>query len=193
LAGQQRGAAGQLRQDLPVDLLQLQHVPPGERPQERSQRRRRPDTPEQRRHGTVAEQVHVLNTVRPGDHPRGQARDLHRGVHAARPGHPDVLPGQLIQARLLRQGHHRDQASLRHEVRVIKRRAGLRELMQQSHLRGVLSSSTTVASATPIVPAQRTPFALTRPNRHPFTRWIEAYRAAANSALRSAANMCTYS
>jgi hypothetical protein len=28
--GQQRGAAGQLRQDLPVDLLQLKDVSPGE-------------------------------------------------------------------------------------------------------------------------------------------------------------------
>ena len=36
-----------------------------------------------------------------------------------RPGDPDVLRSQLSQARPLRQGHHRDQASLRHEVRVI--------------------------------------------------------------------------
>jgi len=42
-ARQQRGAAGQLRQDLPVHLAQLQVVPPGERPQERPQRRRRAD------------------------------------------------------------------------------------------------------------------------------------------------------
>jgi hypothetical protein len=35
-------------------------------------------------------------------------------------------------------------------------------------------SPTTVASATPIVPAQRAPFELTRPNRHLFTRWIQA-------------------
>ena len=58
---------------------------------------------------------------------------------------PDVLCGQLAQAGPLRQGHHRDQARLRHEMRVIKRRVGLRQLMQQSHLRGVLSSPTTVA------------------------------------------------
>jgi len=46
--------------------------------------------------------------------------------------------------------------------------------MQQSHLRGVLSSSTTVASVTPIVPAQRAPFASTRPDATLSTRWIEA-------------------
>ena len=86
-------------------------------------------------------------------------------------------PARSAQARPLRQGHHRDQARLRHEMRVIKRRVDLRQLMQQSHLRGVLSSSTTVASATPIVPAQRAPFASTRPNEHLFTRWIEAYNA----------------
>jgi hypothetical protein len=63
---------------------------------------------------------------------------------------------------------------VRHQMRVIERRVDLRELMQQLHLRGVLSSPTTVASATPIVAAQRAPFALTRPNRPLFTRWIEA-------------------
>jgi hypothetical protein len=93
----------------------------------------------------VTQQVHVIDAVCPGGHPGGQAGDLHRGVHAARPGDPDVLRGQVTQARPLRQGHHRDQASVRHEMRVTKRRVDLRELMQQSHLRGVLSSSTTEA------------------------------------------------
>ena len=87
---------------------------------------------------------------------------------------PDMLCDQAAQARPLRQGHHRDQARPRHEIRVIKRRVDLRQPVQQSHLRGVLSCSTTVASATPIVPAQRAPFASTRPNEPLFTRWIEA-------------------
>jgi len=38
----------------------------------------------------------------------------------------------------------------------------------------VSSQPTTVASATAIVPAQRAPFASTRPNGYLFTRWIEA-------------------
>ena len=73
-----------------------------------------------------------------------------------------------------RQRHHRDQARPRHEIRVIKRCVRLRRIMQQSHLRGVLSAGSMEASATPIVPAQRAPFASTRPNTPLFTRWIEA-------------------
>ena len=38
------------------------------------------------------------------------------------------------------QGHHRDQASVRHEIRVIERRVRLSAIMRQSHLTGVLSS-----------------------------------------------------
>ena len=50
-----------------------------------------------------------------------------------------MLRSQGTQARPPRQGHHRDQARVRHEVRVIKRRMDLRQLMQQSHVPGVLS------------------------------------------------------
>jgi hypothetical protein len=42
---------------------------------------------------------------------------------------------------------------------VIKHRMDLRQPVQQSHLRGVLSSSTTEAQGAPIVPTQRAPFA----------------------------------
>ena len=58
--------------------------------------------------------------------------DLQLRVHPARPAEPDMLRGQVLQARPLRQGHHRDQPGPRHEIRVIKRRVGLRQLMQQS-------------------------------------------------------------
>jgi hypothetical protein len=47
------------------------------------------------------------------------AHDLHRGVHPAPVPDPDMPCGQLTQARLLRQGHHRNKARLRHEMRVI--------------------------------------------------------------------------
>ena len=49
--------------------------------------------------------------------------------------------------------------------------------MQQSHLQGVLSNQATEALDTPIVPVQRAPFALTRPEIPLFTRWIQAKRA----------------
>jgi hypothetical protein len=48
-----------------------------------------------------------------------------RGVHPARAINPDVLCDQAAQARALGQGHHRDQARPRHEIRVIKRRVDL--------------------------------------------------------------------
>jgi len=52
----------------------------------------------------------------------------------------------------------------------------LRQIVQQSHLRGVLSAGNVVASATPIVPVQRAPFALTRPESTLFylKQWIKA-------------------
>ena len=108
LAGQQRSARGQLRQDLPVDLLQLQDVPPGERPQERSRRGRRADTAEQCWHRTVAQQVHVIDAVRPGGHPGNQASAIFSGAftphgrairtcsaarHPGRPAPPGPSPG----------------------------------------------------------------------------------------------------
>jgi hypothetical protein len=69
--------------------------------------------------------------------------------------------------RYIRPGHHRHQARLRHKMRVIKRRVDLRQLMQQSHLRGVLSSPTTVASATPIGPRPEGTFRVDAPERTP--------------------------
>jgi hypothetical protein len=41
-------------------------------------------------------------------------------------------------------------------------------------LRGVLSTRNAEVSATPIVPAQRAPFASARPNGQLFARWIQA-------------------
>ena len=101
----------------------------------------------------VAQHVNVINAVRASGHPRDQAACLQGRVHPARAGHADMLAGQIGQPCPLRQGHHRDQAGPRHEIRVIERRVWLHQIMRQSHLRGV--SSTTVASATPIVAAPR--------------------------------------
>jgi hypothetical protein len=124
-----------------VHFLQLQHVAPGKGAQERSQRGWCPDSSEQRGQRAVPQQAHVIDAVRPGDHPGHQARHFHRRVHPARPGDPDMLTGQIAQARSLRERHHRNQTRLRHQTRVIERRVDFRELVQQSHLRGVLSSS----------------------------------------------------
>ena len=63
--------------------------------------------------------------------PATRHADLQVRVHPARPADPDMLRGQVRQARPLRQGHHRDQARPRHEIRVIKRRIDLRQTVQQ--------------------------------------------------------------
>jgi len=56
--------------------------------------------------------------------------------------------------------------------------------MQQSHLRGVLSGRAAEASATPIVPAQRAPFASTRPN-NPYLHGGSRLRAAGGAQARN--------
>ena len=68
------------------------------------------------------------------------ANDAAPREDAALPPDPDMPSHQSCQARLLGQGHHRHQASPRHQIRVIERRVDLRQIMQQSHLRGVLSA-----------------------------------------------------
>jgi hypothetical protein len=88
----------------------------------------------------VPQQVHVVDRIGARGHARHQARHLHRGVHAALAARADVLRDQIAQPGTLRQAHHRHQAGLRHEIRVIERCVRLREAMQQSHLPGVLSN-----------------------------------------------------
>ena len=97
----------------------------------------------------------------------GQAGDRHRAVHAAGLPDPEVFCGQPGQARPLGQGHHRDQARLRHEMRVIKRRVHLRELMQQLHLRGALSSSTTGSVSNSHRPSSEGTFRVDTPEWRP--------------------------
>jgi hypothetical protein len=139
-AGQQRRARCQGAQELPGHGIELPHVAPGERPQERPQRGRGPDAAEHLWHGAVPQDIHVIDAVRPGGHPRDQAGDLQVRVHAGPAGNPDVLAGQVRQAAAPGQGHHRDQAGPRHEIRVIKRCVRPGGIMRQLHLRGVLSS-----------------------------------------------------
>jgi len=93
---------------------------------------------------------------------------------------PDVLSDQAGQPGALRQGHHRDQPGPRHEIRVVKRCVRPGQVMQQSHLQGVLSSRVPEALDTPIVPVQRAPFTLPHPETPIIDRWIEAkYRRGA--------------
>ena len=157
-------------------------VAPGIRAQVRTQRRRGADPAEQGVHRAVPQHVHVIDAVRARGHPGDQARDLQVRVDAALAGRRDVLRDQLAEPGALRQGHHRDQPGVRHEIRVIERCVRLREAMQQSHLQGVLSNRELEASATPIIPGQRAPFTLTRPKHHQLTGGSRLSRMAGKPA-----------
>ena len=121
LAGQQRRPPGQLREQLAVHRLQLTHVPPGIRAQVRAQRGRRPDPAEQHIHRPVPQQIHVVDTVRPADHPGDLRQPTFTGALTPHGPPACLLRDQLGEPGPLRQRHHRDQPGPRHEIRVIKR------------------------------------------------------------------------
>jgi hypothetical protein len=120
--------------------------PPGIRPQVRAQRGRRPDPAEQHAHRAVPQQVHVIDAVHARGHPADQAPDLHLRVDPARPARPDMLCDQAAEPGTPGQGHHRHQAGMRHQIRVIERCVHLPQSMQQSHLTGALPDSAAEAS-----------------------------------------------
>jgi hypothetical protein len=63
---------------------------------------------------------------------------------------------------------------MRHQIRVVEGCVRPGQAMQQLHLTGAPSNSATEASDTPIVPVQRAPFRLTRPETPLIERWIKA-------------------
>ena len=168
--GSSGAADGQLRQQLAGHGVQLPHVAPGERAQERPQRGRCPDPAEQVRHRAVPQHVHVIDAVRPGGHPRDQAGHLQVRVHPGPAGDRDVLADQVRQAAALRQGHDRDQAGPRHEIRVIKRCVRLQRIMRQSHLRGVLSAAVHGSFSNSHCPSSEGTFRVDHAQMHPYLR-----------------------
>lgn len=84
--------------------------------------------------------AHVIDAVRARRHARDQAADLQARVRPAVPAGADVLGDQVVQPGALGEGHDGDQPGVRHQMRVIERRAGLPRAMQQSHVKGVLSA-----------------------------------------------------
>jgi len=85
-----------------------------------AQRRRCPRRHQQPVHPSVTQDVHVLDAVGPGDHPRDQGADLDVRVRTGRARDPDVLGDKITQAGSLGQGHDRDQPGTRHEVRIYR-------------------------------------------------------------------------
>ena len=68
----------------------------------------------------MAQQVHVVNAVGAGDHPRDQRDDLRRGVRTALGCDPDPLGDQPAQPASGRGRQHRRQPGARHKIRIIE-------------------------------------------------------------------------
>jgi hypothetical protein len=120
-AGQQRRLPGQFREELPACLLQLGDIAPGIAAQVRAQRGRGADPAGQGVHRAVPQHVHVIDAVRARGHPGDQAPGFQVRIDAALAARRDVLRDQVRQAGALRQGHHRNQPGVRHEIRVVER------------------------------------------------------------------------
>ncbi len=103
---------------------------------------------------------------RPGTRPSG-ARSPWRRVDAGGRTRSPTRAGEPARSARPSRGPAR---GVPHEKQVIERRAGPRQAMQQLHLQGVLSNRVMEASDTPILPAQRAPFTLTRPKAPLFDR-----------------------
>jgi hypothetical protein len=123
-AGQQVDPLCELDQALAEHRIQLLHVPVGERPQERAQRRGSPHLVEQQAVPRVPQPVDVLDRVRSGDHPSQQRHHLRRrvGARTVRGVHDrQMIDDQLRQADLLSQRDHRNQSRVGHQTRVVER------------------------------------------------------------------------
>jgi len=128
--GQQRHLPGQGDQQPGRHRVELTDVAEGEAAQERPQRRGRPHPGEQPAHRAVPQQRHVIDRVRPGDHPRNHRGDLQVGVDAAGLAQLHMLGGEPLQTGPLGELQDRRQAGARHEVGVIE---GGREAVTDSH------------------------------------------------------------
>ena len=119
---QQRTTLRQALQQRRGDRIELTHMAEGKTAKESAQRRRRPHPAEQPAHRAVPQQVHIVDAVRPGDHPGDQRRHLQMRVHPTRLAQRQRLPGQPGQPARLGQLDHRHQPGTRHQSRVIEYR-----------------------------------------------------------------------
>jgi hypothetical protein len=136
--GQHRGVLTQAAQQSGGHGVELRDMAEAEFPQERAQRRGRVRAVEQRAHGAMPQQRHVIDAVRAGDHPGDQRVHLAPGIGTLISGHAQMLVGQPCQAALIGQRHHWDQPGARHQIGVIEHRGPRRPHMRQSHLRDAL-------------------------------------------------------
>jgi hypothetical protein len=68
----------------------------------------------------VAQHIEVVDRVCAGGHARHDRGDLRPCVRSLRPAQGEPLVGQIRQSCPLGQPHHRHQARLRHEIRIIE-------------------------------------------------------------------------
>jgi len=136
--GQQWGLGREPGQHPAMHRRQLGHVAVVERAQERAQRRGGPDPAERGRERAVAQQVHPVDVVGAGDHPRQQRPHLASRVRPDLRGHAYVLVDQLLEPDVLGQPRRAHQPAVRHQIRVVEPRGRLARSVQQSHLRGAL-------------------------------------------------------
>jgi hypothetical protein len=87
-------------------------------PQEGAQRGRGADPGEQPAHPAVAQQVHIADRVRAGNHPGDQGEDLRGGVRGDR----EALGEHRGQPAPIGKRHHRHQPRTGHEVRIVEPR-----------------------------------------------------------------------
>ena len=130
--GQQRRAPAQVDQQPRRGGVELPEVPEGEGPQERPERRRRARPGQQPGKRSVPQQPHVLDRVRPGDHPRHDAPDLAVRGSSRRSRQVHTLPDQLVQPGASGELQDRNQPRARHEVGIVEHR---RRAVTDSHPR----------------------------------------------------------
>ena len=119
-------------------------------------------------HATVTQEVEVIDAVRAGEHPADHRRRFRDRVRRAQ---AQPLLEEIVQAGGLSQSHRWDQASGRHQVRVIENGS---DRVRGFHLRGVPCLSRNRVCGNSDSPAQQghsrpTPRSTTHPHR-----WIRA-------------------
>ncbi len=171
---QQPGEPSQHDQEPRGDRVELADVTEGERPQERSQRRRGVGAGEDPPHPAVPKQNHVVDRVRAGDHPADQRGDLQPRVRALVGRDGEVLIGQVPKPCGVVKSQHRDQATGRHEIRIVERHRRPTKCVRESHLRDALRCRSNRCLKNSDSPATQGHSRVTARSPDPPHRWIEA-------------------
>jgi hypothetical protein len=122
----------------------------------------------------VAQQAHVVDAVRPGDHRLDERADLDRGVAPAGFGQGHMLTDQLEQTSPISQGHHLDQTRSRHHIVFIEPAGNRARGVGELHLADALPVQRNDAFGSTIIAGQEGICSLRHPPENPVRRWIRA-------------------